>query len=53
MGNYYDGQNQWIRRVVDPDGATGSATVEQTVFVHENGQVVLQFEKTGFWRDLR
>lgn len=43
----YDGFNQWIRRVVDPDGDTGGADLEQTVFVHENGQIVLQFDDTG------
>jgi RHS repeat-associated protein len=45
--NYYDAANQWIRRVVDTDGATGQALVKQTVFIHENGQIVLQFDKTG------
>jgi RHS repeat-associated protein len=43
----YDAANQWIKRVVDPDGAATSAAIEQTIFIHEDGQVVLEFDKTG------
>jgi hypothetical protein len=43
----YDAANQWIKRVVDPDGAAVAAPIQQTVFIHENGQVILQFDKTG------
>jgi len=43
----YDAENQWIRRTVDPDGDTGSDPVEQTVFVHDDNQLVMQFDDTG------
>ncbi len=43
----YDYRNRWVRRVVDPDGATGSAPVEQTIFAHDDRQILLQFGKTG------
>jgi RHS repeat-associated protein len=40
----YDVFNRWIRRSVDPDGATGSAAIQDTFFAHEGGQVVLDFD---------
>ena len=43
----YDAFNQWIVREVDPDGATGSAAIERTVFAHDRGQIVLQFDGDG------
>lgn len=44
--NSYDAQNQWIKRVVDTNGATSGGT-EQTIFVYQDGQIVLQFDKSG------
>jgi hypothetical protein len=44
----YDAFNQLVKRVVDPDGASSSsAAIEQTFYLWENGQIVLQFDKTG------
>jgi RHS repeat-associated protein len=43
----YDAYNQLVYRVLDGDGALGSAAIEQTVFVYDGGQVVLQFDKSG------
>jgi RHS repeat-associated protein len=43
----YDAFNQMVKRVVDPDGATGSATLRQSLYIHDQGQVVLQFDKGG------
>jgi RHS repeat-associated protein len=40
----YDAFNQWIRRRVDPDGATGSAALQDTYFSHLDNQIVLQFD---------
>jgi RHS repeat-associated protein len=40
----YDVFNQWIKRSIDPDGATGSATVVDTYFSHLDGQIVAQFD---------
>lgn len=43
----YDADNRLIRRIVDPDGDTGSDPLEQTVFIHHDGQIVLQFDGIG------
>lgn len=43
----YDAFNRHVKRTVDPDGATGSDPVEQTFFLYELGQIVLQFDKAG------
>jgi RHS repeat-associated protein len=43
----YDAFYQWISRTVDVDGAQGSDPVERTIFVHDDGQMVLQFDGTG------
>ena len=43
----YDAFNRWIKRDVDTDGGTGSDPIEQTFFLYEQGQVHLQFDKTG------
>jgi RHS repeat-associated protein len=43
----YDAFNQLAKRVEDPDGATGSAAVDQTFYVYEQGQVALEFHQTG------
>ncbi len=40
----YDVFNQWIRRRVDPDGATGSAALVDTYFSHLDGQIVAEFD---------
>ena len=40
----YDPFNQWIRREVDSDG--DGVTDEATDFVHQGGQIVLQYEDT-------
>ncbi len=31
----------------DPDGELGSADVQQTVFLYDRGQIILQFDQTG------
>jgi RHS repeat-associated protein len=43
----YDPFNQWISRKVDLDGDFGSTPIEQTFFLWENGQIVLEFDKEG------
>ena len=43
----YDAFNRLVKETVDPDGASGSTSVEQTVFAYDGMNVVLQFEKTG------
>jgi RHS repeat-associated protein len=43
----YDFVNRLVRETVDPDGTTGSEAVEQTVFVYDGSEIVLQFEGTG------
>jgi RHS repeat-associated protein len=40
----YDVLNQWIKRRIDPDGATGSAAVVDTYFSHLDGQIVAEFD---------
>ncbi|MBX3435734.1 MAG: hypothetical protein KF847_20645, partial [Pirellulales bacterium] len=42
----YDAFNQLIGRTVDPDGATGSAAIQESVYVYDEGQIVLQFDRT-------
>ncbi len=39
----YDFANQWVMRSVDSDG-DGPAAAAETFFIHDNGQIVLQFE---------
>jgi RHS repeat-associated protein len=43
----YDAFNQLIGRTIDADGDFGSAPIEQTAFIWDGGQQVLQFDKTG------
>ena len=40
----YDAFNRLIRRTVDPDGATGSAALVDTILSWENDQINLQFD---------
>jgi RHS repeat-associated protein len=40
----YDLFDRWIGRVVDPDGATGSATVQNTYFAYDRNQILFQFD---------
>jgi len=41
----YDYQNRLVRKVLDDDG--DGTTDSSTVFVHDGGQIALQFDKTG------
>jgi len=43
----YDVYNRWIGREVDPDGDSSNAAIEETFFVHDAGQIVLQFDGTA------
>ncbi len=43
----YDHVNRWIKRVIDPDGASGADDILQRVFIYDGNQIVLQFDKTG------
>jgi RHS repeat-associated protein len=44
----YDFQNRLIHKTLDPDGSHLSAgTIQQTVYVYDGNQIVLQFEKSG------
>jgi RHS repeat-associated protein len=45
----YDPFNQLVKRVVDSDGDQSSSptAVDQTFFLYDQGQVVLEFEKNG------
>ena len=43
----YDYQNRLVARTLDPDGTSGASDVEQTVYIHSNNQIALQFDKTG------
>jgi RHS repeat-associated protein len=43
----YDFQNRLIKRVLDPDGTSGSTDVEQSVYIHEGNQIALQYEGVG------
>ena len=43
----YDCFNRLIGRTLDSDGTSGATDVEQSIYVYENGQVVMQFDKTG------
>jgi RHS repeat-associated protein len=47
VGYSYDAFNQLVGRTRDSDGDTGSAAIEQTFYLHEDGQVALQFDKAG------
>jgi RHS repeat-associated protein len=40
----YDVFNRWIDRSIDPDGATGSATVQNTYFAYDGNQILFQFD---------
>jgi RHS repeat-associated protein len=42
----YDAHDRLIKRLVDPDGNTGSDPNEQTFYLWEMGQVALQFDRT-------
>jgi RHS repeat-associated protein len=39
----FDYLNRWVRSATDPDGA-GSATATDRFFIHEDGQIVLEFD---------
>jgi hypothetical protein len=43
----YDVDNQLIRRRVDPDGGAGNELQQQTFFIWEDGQIVLQYDQIG------
>jgi YD repeat-containing protein len=43
----YDVFNRPIGRTVDPDGATGLGAIEQTFYLYDQGQIALEFRKTG------
>ena len=43
----YDAFDQLIKRTVDPDGDLGNTAVQQTFFLYDQGQIVLQFDKSG------
>ena len=43
----YDAFNQLIGRIVDPDGAAATMPLQETWFVYDRGQIVLQLEATG------
>jgi RHS repeat-associated protein len=43
----YDPQDRLIKRLVDPDGSSGSDPFEQTFYLWELGQIVLQFDRSG------
>ena len=40
---YYDHANRWIRKLFNP----GEQDERSTVFIYDNNQIVLQFDKTG------
>jgi RHS repeat-associated protein len=43
----YDYQNRLVRKNLDPDGASGYATMHQTAFVYDGIETLMQFEKDG------
>jgi RHS repeat-associated protein len=43
----YDAFNQLVSRVEDPDGAGTSAEIDQTFYFYDQGQVALEFHKSG------
>jgi RHS repeat-associated protein len=43
----YDAFNQLVKRVEDPDGAGTSAAIDQTFYFYDQGQVALEFHKSG------
>ncbi len=43
----YDCFNRLIARTLDADGTSGATSVEQSIYVYEDGQIVAQFDKTG------
>lgn len=40
----YDAYDQWIGRIVDPDGSAGNLPIQRTYFIHDRGQMVLQVD---------
>jgi RHS repeat-associated protein len=44
---YYDAFNQLVTRVEDPDGADTNEEIDQTFYFYDQGQVALEFHKTG------
>jgi RHS repeat-associated protein len=46
--NYtYDAQGRLVKRVVDPDGDTGSQPLETETYVYDGSQLAMSFTKTG------
>jgi RHS repeat-associated protein len=43
----YDYANRLISRMLDGDGASGTADVEKTAYVYDGSQIALQFNKTS------
>jgi RHS repeat-associated protein len=43
----YDVFNRPIGRTVDPDGTVGLGAIEQTFYLYDQGQIALEFRKTG------
>ncbi|MHB1037230.1 MAG: RHS repeat-associated core domain-containing protein [Pirellulales bacterium] len=43
----YDYANRLVTRTLDPDGDGGTAAIQQTAFVYDGDQILLQFEKEG------
>jgi hypothetical protein len=43
----YDAFNQLVKRTVDPDGDFGSSAIDQAFYLYDQGQVALEFQKTG------
>ena len=43
----YDHQNRLVGRTLDPDGTSGASDEKQIIFIHEDNQIALQFDKTG------
>jgi RHS repeat-associated protein len=40
----YDAFNRWIKRTVDPDGATSSAPLQDTYFAYVGNQILFDFD---------
>ncbi|MHB1038490.1 MAG: RHS repeat-associated core domain-containing protein, partial [Pirellulales bacterium] len=46
--NYtYDVFNRLVGRTLDPDGDGGTAAIQQTAYVYDGDQILLQFDKEG------
>jgi RHS repeat-associated protein len=40
----YDAFDRWIKRSIDPDGATGSAAAIDTIFAYDNLNILFEFD---------